>query len=61
MGYTGELLTRKELISYLRTSSSALSRGIKTGKIPEGIRILGKPLWVKKTIDRIINGKTFSN
>ena len=61
MDYAGELLTKEELISYLRTSSSSLDRAIKAGKLPEGIRPTGKPLWVKKTIEKIINGKTLSH
>lgn len=61
MNYAGELLTREELISYLRTSKSALDRAIKSGKIPEGVKITGHPLWAKKIIDRLVNGKTISH
>jgi len=61
MDWSGELLTQKEVISYLRTSKSAFHRAIKAKKIPEGIRVIGKPLWPKRAIEKLIHGKELSN
>lgn len=54
MNLSGELLTRDETIQFLRTSSSALDRAIKAGKIPQGKKIIGKPLWSRKTLEKLI-------
>jgi predicted DNA-binding transcriptional regulator AlpA len=59
--FSGELLTKDEVMSYLRTTKSSFHRAIKAGRIPEGVKITGKPLWAKKTIEKLINAKTFSN
>ncbi len=59
--FSGELLTRAELISFLKTNKSSLDRAIKAGKIPEGVRIIGKPLWSRKAIEKLPNAKTLFN
>jgi predicted DNA-binding transcriptional regulator AlpA len=48
------LMTREEVIRRLRISSSGLYRAVSNGVIPKPIKVLGKPLWKKEEIDRVI-------
>jgi predicted site-specific integrase-resolvase len=54
-------VTRAELIKRLRISSSGLHRAINDGRISKPIKVLGRSLWRKKEIKRILRGTTSGN
>ncbi len=61
INFDAQLWTADESIAFLRTSTSAFYRGIKSGKIPKGKKVLGRRLFQRREIQGLVCEKTLAN
>ena len=52
------LMLRKTASAYLDMSEASFVREVQSGKLPEGIKIGGRPHWRKDAIDKAIDRLT---